>query len=89
MGHERKGLGAEAFSKMGSLFGGEKKIEILISSNLATEILVETAAAFKRCGHLSPLGEAPQNSLTIFNLLIDSLMKQHLQYAVDLAHSQV
>ena len=89
MGHERKGLGAEAFSKMGSLFGGEKKIEILISSNLATEILVETAAAFKRCGHLSPIGEGPQNSLTIFNLLIDSLMKQHLQYAVDLAHSQV
>ena len=72
-----------------SLFGSDaKKIEILISQELATEILDETANGFKRCGQLSPSNEAPQNSLKIFNLLIDSLMKQHLLYAVELALSQ-
>ena len=55
---------------------------------MATEILDETANGFKRCGQLSPSNEAPQNSLKIFGLLIDSLMKQHLLYAVELALSQ-
>jgi len=87
--HEKRGLGSEALTKIGSLFGSDaKKIEILISQELATEILDETANGFKRCGQLSPANEAPQNSLKIFGLLIDSLMKQHLLYAVELALSQ-
>ena len=89
VGHEKGGIGQEALAKMGSLFSSEaRKIVILISQELATGILDGTAHAFKRCGHLSPQSEAAQNSLKIFNILIDSLMKQHLQYAVELALSQ-
>ena len=89
VGHEKGGIGQEALAKMGSLFSSEaRKIVILISQELATGILDGTAHAFKRCGHLSPPAEAAANSLKIFNILIDSLMKQHLQYAVELALSQ-
>lgn len=89
-GHEKRGLGSEITSKVGSMFSSEvKKVEILISEELAASILQETHSAFRRCGHLSPPGnDVAINALKIFTTLIEYLMKQHLQYAIDLALSQ-
>jgi len=87
-GHEKR---SQITSKVGSIFSSEvKKIEILISEELAASILQETHSAFRRCGHLSPSSgnDAASNALKIFSMLIEYLMKQHLQYAVDLALSQ-
>jgi len=88
-GHEKRGLGSELTSKVGSIFSSEvKKVEILISEELAAGILQETHGAFRRCGHLSPASNVAENALKIFNTLIEYLMKEHLQYAINLALSQ-
>jgi hypothetical protein len=51
-------------------------------------ILQETHSAFRRCGSLSPTNNVASNALKIFAQLIEFLMKQHLQYAIDLALTQ-
>lgn len=88
-GHEKRGLGSELTSKVGSIFSSEvKKVEILISEELAAGILQETHGAFRRCGHLSPASDVAVNALKIFSTLIEYLMKEHLQYAINCALSQ-
>ena len=88
-GHEKRGLGSEMASKVGSIFGSDnRKVEILISEELAASVLQETHSAFRRCGALSPSNLIAENGLKIFNILLEFLIKQHVQYAIDFGLSQ-
>lgn len=88
-GHEKRGLGSEMASKVGSIFGSDnRKVEILISEELAASVLQETHSAFRRCGALSPSNLIAENGLKIFNILLEFLIKQHVQYAIDFGLTQ-
>ncbi|GAB1597556.1 exocyst complex component 5-like [Argonauta hians] len=61
-------------------YGGE----IFLSQELAMNILQETKLAFKRCKVISSPSDLPSNAVRILETLIQFLVMEHIDYAVEL-----
>nr|XP_002125790.1 exocyst complex component 5 [Ciona intestinalis] len=58
--------------------------ETYLSQELAINLLQETKMGFGRCKTLSSQSKLAANATRIFNLLLEFLCKQHIEYAIDL-----
>lgn len=61
-------------------FGGET----FLSQEVAINILQDTKNAFKRCHTLSSSSDLASNSIKIFELLVQYLVTEHIDYAVEI-----
>ncbi|XP_005100941.1 exocyst complex component 5 [Aplysia californica] len=61
-------------------FGGET----FLSQEVAINILQDTKNAFKRCQTLSSTSDLPSNAIKIFEVLVQYLVTEHIDYAVEI-----
>jgi len=62
-----------------------KSGETYLSHELTINLLQETKMAFGRCKTLSPIGLLAMNATRIFDIIMEFLCKQHIEYATDYA----
>jgi len=63
--------------------------ETYLSQELTINLLQETKMAFGRCKTLSSSSALPENATQIFDILLDYLCIQHIEYAVDYGHMMI
>ncbi|ELU10626.1 hypothetical protein CAPTEDRAFT_182979 [Capitella teleta] len=76
-------IGAKANLNLGPTienYGGET----FLSQEVAINLLQESKLAFKRCQNLSARSDLPSNAFMIFDILVQYLLVEHMEYAVDL-----
>jgi len=77
------------FGLMSSSNANQFACETFLQEELAINLLQETKMAFGRCAVLSSTHTLASNATCIFDILLEYLCKQHIQYAADFGLSMV